>query len=72
MATLHQKQDRTHVDVLEFGSEIKNHGLRLETLELGMKQHTQMHESAKTRIEELEKQVQDLKNQTFPLLPGDS
>ena len=29
-----------------------------------MKQHTQMHESAKTRIEELEKQVQDLKNQT--------
>ena len=63
MATLHQKQDRTHVDVLEFGSEIKNQGLRLDTLELGMKEHTQMHESAKTRLDELERQVQDLKNQ---------
>ena len=63
MATLHQKQDRTHVDVLEFGSEIKNQGLRLDTLELGMKEHAQLHESAKTRLDELERQVQDLKNQ---------
>ena len=63
MATLHQKQDRTHVDVLEFGNEIKNQGLRLDTLELGVKEHTQLHESAKHRLDELERQVRDLRNQ---------
>ena len=31
MATLHQKQDRTHADVLDFGNEIKNQALRLDT-----------------------------------------
>ena len=57
MATLHQKQDRTHVDVLDFGNEIKNQALRLDTLEIGMRDHTQLHEATKARIDELEKQV---------------
>ena len=57
MATLHQKQDRTHVDVLDFGNEIKNQALRLDTPEVGMRDHTHLHEVTKARIDELEKQV---------------
>ena len=60
MASLHKKQDNTHADVLEFGTEIKNQGLRIDTLEAGMKDHTTMHESAKSRIEALERQVKEL------------
>ena len=62
MATLHRKQDSTHSDVLEFSSEIKNQGLRLDTLEAGMKEHTDIHESTKARIEVLERQVRELQN----------
>ena len=66
MAALHKKQDSTHVDVLEFGTEIKSQGLRLDTLEAGMTEHTVLHESAKARLDDLERQVKESSRSPTP------
>ena len=60
MAVLHNKQDRTHQDVLEWGREIAGHSMRLETLETGLKEHSDKHESSESRISALERQVREL------------
>ena len=60
MAVLHNKQDRTHQDVLEWGREIAGHSVRLETLETGLKEHSDKHESSESRISALERQVREL------------
>ena len=57
---LHQKADRIHQEMSQFGAEIQSHGVRLGTLEQVASEHTIRHETSEQRTKQLEAKIEGL------------
>ena len=57
---LHQKADRIHQEMSQFGAEIQAHGVRLGTLEQVASEHTIRHETSEQKIKHLEAKIESL------------
>ena len=66
MSALHHKQDRSHKDLLDLGTEMQTQKVRVETLEKTARIHNDLHEQSISRISQLEKEVQDLRRSQTP------